>query len=433
MSKKQAVLLIHGIGEQRPMDTLRGFVDAVWTHDTSLHNPNNRYGRDSVWSKPDTVSLNYELRRLTTPKNRSEISTDFFEFYWAHLMKGTNYGHVVAWLKTILMRSPSTVPSHLRSAYALIMIVLAAAVGLAIYAGFHFNNGQRLPAWLAMLSSLVLIPAAGLVINAIIGDAARYLHVAPKNIQRRHEIRQAGVTLLHELHRRGYDRILVVGHSLGSVIGYDILTYAWPDFNDVAPGAQASKTALTDLEALANSPPPAGLLCVRSAQGAYFRELGRSGNRWRVSDFVTLGSPLAHAAILLARNADALVSKQRDRELPTCLPTLETMTRGGVEVHRFSFDETANYRKPHHAAVFGPTRWTNLYFPCKAIIHGDLIGGPIAGVLGSAIMDRPVSTTQRGGFLSHTLYWRPEHRDKSPHIDVLRAALDLADDAKVIT
>ena len=32
---KQAVLLIHGIGEQRPMDTLRGFVDTVWTSDAS--------------------------------------------------------------------------------------------------------------------------------------------------------------------------------------------------------------------------------------------------------------------------------------------------------------------------------------------------------------------------------------------------------------
>jgi len=31
--KKQAVLLIHGIGEQRPMDTLRGFVETVWTSD----------------------------------------------------------------------------------------------------------------------------------------------------------------------------------------------------------------------------------------------------------------------------------------------------------------------------------------------------------------------------------------------------------------
>jgi hypothetical protein len=37
---KQAVVLIHGIGEQVQMDTLRGFVDAVWTTDSSLRRPN---------------------------------------------------------------------------------------------------------------------------------------------------------------------------------------------------------------------------------------------------------------------------------------------------------------------------------------------------------------------------------------------------------
>lgn len=32
-SKKQAVLLIHGIGDQQPMRTLRSFVKAVWSDD----------------------------------------------------------------------------------------------------------------------------------------------------------------------------------------------------------------------------------------------------------------------------------------------------------------------------------------------------------------------------------------------------------------
>ena len=31
---KQAVVVIHGIGEQRPMDTLRGFVEAMIPTDT---------------------------------------------------------------------------------------------------------------------------------------------------------------------------------------------------------------------------------------------------------------------------------------------------------------------------------------------------------------------------------------------------------------
>src|SRR5437764_393830 len=57
------------------------------------------------------------------------------------------------------------------------------------------------------------------------GDAARYLHVAPPNIQGRRQIREAGIDLLEKLHQSGeYDRIILVGHSLGSVIGFDILT-----------------------------------------------------------------------------------------------------------------------------------------------------------------------------------------------------------------
>ena len=35
---KQAVLLIHGIGEQRPMETLRAFVDEVWSQDRDCTN-----------------------------------------------------------------------------------------------------------------------------------------------------------------------------------------------------------------------------------------------------------------------------------------------------------------------------------------------------------------------------------------------------------
>jgi hypothetical protein len=46
-------------------------------------------------------------------------------------------------------------------------------------------------------------------------------------------------------------------------------------------------------------------------------------SKWRVTDFVTLGSPLAHADILLARDRVGLEAKQNDREFPTCLPVLE--------------------------------------------------------------------------------------------------------------
>ena len=67
---KQAVLVIHGIGEQRPMSTLRGFVDAVWTIDSTLREENVK---STVWSKPDTISGSYELRRDFDPLDADDL------------------------------------------------------------------------------------------------------------------------------------------------------------------------------------------------------------------------------------------------------------------------------------------------------------------------------------------------------------------------
>ena len=55
-NEKQAVLLIHGIGEQRPMSTLRSFVDAVWTNHKAIHDKENGNG---MRSKPDKVSRSF--------------------------------------------------------------------------------------------------------------------------------------------------------------------------------------------------------------------------------------------------------------------------------------------------------------------------------------------------------------------------------------
>ncbi|MEW8615039.1 MAG: hypothetical protein AB2610_17935, partial [Candidatus Thiodiazotropha sp.] len=99
--ERQAVLMIHGIGNQQPMQTLRSFVETVWTKHEEIH---EEYAGSQVWSKPDHISKNFELRRLTTPQNSAEIRTDFFEFYWAHLMHGTGYGHLIGWLLSLLLR-----------------------------------------------------------------------------------------------------------------------------------------------------------------------------------------------------------------------------------------------------------------------------------------------------------------------------------------
>ncbi len=91
----------------------------------------------------------------------------------------------------------------------------------------------------------------------------------------------------------------------------------------------------------------------------------------------------------------------------------------------FSYPADQDARVPHHAAVFGPTRWTNLYFPCSLILWGDLIGGPLERGLGKGVTDRAVKTSKRLGLLSHTLYWTPDSQDLN--IAALREALDLLD------
>jgi hypothetical protein len=428
---KQAVLLIHGIGEQRPMETLRSFAKTVWVTDTSIHSPHRN--ADAIWSKPYPLAQDFELRRLTTPENRERIRTDFFELYWAHLMQGTKIAHLVGWAKTLLLRRPSTVPPQLRLAYWVCIFLVVFGLFMAYRTAASQAAGRVAPFWISLTLTLFVIPAVmGILLN-VVGDAARYLHVAPANVACRRAIRAMGVRVLKSLHRRGYDRIIVVGHSLGAVIAYDILYHTWAAFNEDEPTAQAPVyAALNEMERLAVSIVDGGDVDIaefQAAQRDYFNEMKANGVRWRVSDLITLGSPLAHAQILMAHDAADFAAKRNDRELPCCPPTLETSQHEHAILRRFSYPPAAAERIPHHAAVFGPTRWTNLYFPSSAMIRGDLIGGPVRSVLGHGINDIAVQTRLWRGFLSHTHYWTPDS-GQNMHVTALRQALDLVDERR---
>jgi len=50
------------MGEQQPMETLRGLVNALWVCDSDITGK-----RDStIYSKPDSITGSFELRRITT-------------------------------------------------------------------------------------------------------------------------------------------------------------------------------------------------------------------------------------------------------------------------------------------------------------------------------------------------------------------------------
>ena len=59
------------------------------------------------------------------------------------------------------------------------------------------------------------------------------------------------MTLLSELHKKEYERIIVVGHSLGSILAYDLISYFWAEHQAariVTTGSDEFR-ALLDIEA----------------------------------------------------------------------------------------------------------------------------------------------------------------------------------------
>jgi hypothetical protein len=88
--------------------------------------------------------------------------------------------------------------------------------------------------------------------------------------------------------------------------------------------------------------------------------------------------------------------------------------------------------------LFGLTRWTNLYFDANQLLWGDAIGGRLAkdalnkyDLFGEGVRDVELTTdkNKRTELFSHTAYWDTTYPDgrAAPHIEKLRAALDLRD------
>lgn len=508
---KQAVVVVHGMGDQIPMSTINGFVEAVWETDDNLV-AGDRIGSttgeisdvNEVWSKPDDRNRSYELRRLTTQQDKNKKRTDFFEFYWAHHVQGTTWEQVKSWILDLLIRSPRRVPSHVKGPWLAmwaLAVVMVASFLWASYLGLQ-PDAEGHPIWnaikpvLPLVSLLVSGGVAALVSNVFVkrvGDVVRYTSARPQNVAIRQKIREAGVELLEELNSdRKYDRVIVVAHSLGAIVAYDVLTHAFSrcnetlnfdkvykanlaaatkkgvkeeDFefthqpalrtvedivNDVASKARAGEEASLDVEVY------------RAAQRAAQRELVQYECPWRVTDFFTLGSPLAHAEFLVTDGIVDLRKAQVKRRLPTCPPVQEY--KGGRDKGFFLAFTTPSLKRrpgapriPHHGTMFAFTRWTNIYSPRRWVVGGDIVSGPAGRVFGLPVREtgsdkiHEISGIQEHAVLperdasgkvleghriplvTHNSYWNlkaetgaPEVTEKVPHhIQVLRNALNL--------
>ncbi len=434
MADKQAVLIIHDIGEKWPMDTLRGFVDSVWQKDASVR---ERWQVGTVWSKPDKFSKASEVRRLTTTHNSDGLRTDFFEFYWAHMIGRPRLRHFATWLRLTMIRLPFGMPTTPVRFWCLNWILALAAVLLAVH--------QFLPPAVQLFSTpwytvlpicLFLATVPHILLFPVLGKSIRYFGFAPADIRRRGKIREAGARLLQNMIDSGeYTRIVLVGHGTGSVIGYDILRAAWPRYNTRAVGSR--HMALDWLQQTIKND-PFDIDGYQEAQRDYCDELKANGSPWCVTDFLTIGSPLSRASVLLAPSADVLAEKIAEREFPVAPPVEEVNGPNS----RFTYERPLSGSKyvtrpiPHHGAVFAPVRWTNLYIPSRFFVFGDPVSAPLSAVFRTGVRDVAVETRKRSGFLAHNHYWTIED-PKDPDnpglaVRALRHHLQLAEGRQIV-
>lgn len=428
---RQAVVVIHGIGEQRPMDTIRGFVEQVLPE-------RKKPGQKRYHTKMNKLVDSYEMRVIRFLRQESIPTTDYYEFYWAHHMLDSRYSQVLFWIAKILLRFPGRLPRSLRPIYfgiwgSTILVTVLLLSGLLGAGQGWFHNLQvfytRFQVPIAILLAVTQSVLAWFMLRYV-ADAARYLTPTPDNIVQRNNIRKEGLALLKSLHESGkYQRIVVVGHSLGSVVGYDLIRLLWEDYR--LPQALARKkhpvlkTFHEDVNDIfmKNIGTGAKVEEFQQKQHALWRELRDADYRmkWLITDFITLGSPLTHASFLLADNDAELQKRMSEYEYPACPPFPSDGEKTYYEKNQANNGNKVMHKILNEGAPFACTRWSNIYFPYKWLVFGDIIGGPLCGLFGQGIKDIPVKVERShdgdratGLFqnliapsvASHICYWR---------------------------
>jgi hypothetical protein len=371
---RTAVVIVHGMAEKRPMDVLDGFAK------TALR-PCSAQG-EKKWDYhplPTDITDTYEARRFASAQ------AEIYEYHWSFLMTANKYAGAMPMALRLLLRRPSNVPDALLGIWSRVWTVVLAlllAIPALFVTGYALNTD--VPAWIIglIISAVVLIfwfglyrMAARALVNSTttsLVDVARYLDPSPYSYAARRAIRGGLVDLLHELHDDRYSRIVVVAHGVGTYISYDALT-------------------------------------------AFWAETRRQGNPWRITDFVTVGAPMALADFLITRPGLFSGFKKSDGELRRELFE-ELVRRGALVVGSHS--------------PFAVTRWTNLWFPVtRGSLRGDWFGGAVGPLFGAGIRDVAVDGNKperlkRG--TAHNEYFRhPEKDDEGDVAWYLRDTLAL--------
>jgi hypothetical protein len=257
--RRVAVVVVHGMGQQVPYETLGLLAECL----TDLEGtPTPRAVIDRVQLTPDGAPLS----RVEVTLPRADVHV--YEGYWAPLTAGKvglwdtisfllsgfiagvwsriRGGQFKRWMFDKMQElpiKPGTVLSLVIALSALVLLSLP-----ALWALSQWNDIQKDGFWtylsahsfvFALALVLLGLYALGLwyVLVEFVGDVALYVsaHTVSRFEETRTAIQQVVVTVLRQVYlaqRNGkpeYDRVVLVGHSLGTVVAYDALnaSIAW--------------------------------------------------------------------------------------------------------------------------------------------------------------------------------------------------------------
>lgn len=424
-SKKQAIVIIHGIGNQYPMETAKEFVENI------------KADSDILYSSPDREANYFETRRLSL----SQKKTDFYEFYWANLISEPKLSDLYSWVfRLLFVKKPSKRVEVLVWTIRIITLAIFISFGLIIIndieqfktEGILSFKSSGIFAATSYIFLKFVVPKINSKAAQTIGDAVKYLTPSPQNIESRYKIRKKGIQLLKKLHDKKdedgnpqYERIVIIGHSLGSVVAYDLITNLWHDYMyeyhpEEFPAVQPVLNEITEMiNQCHQNETELPLELFRELQRKLFKEIKNLKNPWLISDFISIGSPLCHGDYILTKNFEEFVKKTNYREYPLCPPKIEVRKKGNEIIKDYenaisfranlfltinNVREKKTMRFINHNSQFSFIQWTNIYF------QNDFVGGELNNYFGKGIQN--ISFKPNGNwfkrnlpFFSHTNYW----------------------------
>lgn len=230
---RTAVIVIHGIGEQVPYETLDAFAT---TFVKCLHNVELSH---EIITRKDGNGIEWQ-ESFVQIDHEDGPPIDVHEYYWAYLTEGQiSIPEVLSWVQQTLEATKKFYQSDVELQkkyeerrgtkkfpllYVLWLLRAAALVlpflKLAWLIASPFSH-KPLDRWLH-----ALLDRFGWIITGYIGDVAIYTTTDEKSkyYRIRQEILKECQALVEEiLNDKHYDRVIIAGHSLGSVIAYDTL------------------------------------------------------------------------------------------------------------------------------------------------------------------------------------------------------------------